>query len=308
MVLWDSCRFYCREGEDVALQRLDVFIYITGRLDVAGTTRRLFVTRPTIDAAVSRVRGGCGVGLFRHVGGELFLASRNGSLLVGTRAMLSTFSSFSRSTTGSSGGPLLGVNSSLAVNGRGVPSLLNRLGSGFPCVSFRVSVGRASVVRDGVLGNALSFTFVRKRPSSLDVGSQLMRYGALIMTYKRGCGVPSMVALGRLYRCSLLLHRSRNMSHRFLSRVFTERGVVMGPIVRSVDGRTLVSTTAQGLNIAVLPRSLILQRLGGNRLEGVAISSCRFAQGSCLVCRGSGDFNSIGGSVFSFYCGGCGLG
>lgn len=141
-----------------------MFDDITGGLDFAGTSRRLFVDRPTVAGRVRRLRAVCRAHLFRQVKGGVLLASTNELLLRRYRGVLRSCKHL-RCRVGLLHGRRanrLHLKTDAAVTRCILPPLLTHFVRGFPRISLSLFDKGSSRIRGTLRRRHVSLTLMRK--------------------------------------------------------------------------------------------------------------------------------------------------
>lgn len=262
----------------MTLRHLKIFVTVCDCGSITAASRKLFISQPSVSAAVREIETEFQVALFDRISRKLFLTEPGRQLLEQARYLINQYDSIEFSLRNWEQNDILRIGSSITIGNRFLPSYVAAFQQKHETVRVKAAINSSEKIESMILENELDLALIEGVPHHQNIVSTVFMEDELVIicAKEHPLAVSGKITLEQLAKSALLLREKGSGTRELFDNMMALNNQSIEPLWESVSTQALVTAVKAGLGISVLPYWLVLedlleQTVSMLRLDGIEL-------------------------------------
>jgi DNA-binding transcriptional LysR family regulator len=265
-------------GDFMTLRHLKIFVTICDCGSITAASRKLFVSQPSVSAAVREIETEYQVMLFDRISRKLFLTAPGRRLLEQARYLINQYDSIESDLRNWEQSVVLRVGSSITIGNQFLPSYIAAFTQKHKMARVKATVNSSEKIESMLLENELDLALIEGVPHHKNIVSSVFMQDELVVICAEDhpLAAGGRITLEQITKSDLLLREKGSGTRELFDSTMALHSINVEPLWESVSTQALIHAVKSGLGISVLPYWLVEKELpAGNvsilRLDGIEL-------------------------------------
>lgn len=269
----------------MTLRHLKIFVTVCDCGGITAASRKLFVSQPSVSAAVRDIENEYQVKLFDRISRKLFLTESGRLLLEQARYLINQYDSIESGLRNSELNDVLRVGSSITIGNRFLPAYVTAFNRGHKTMRVRATIHSSETIETMVLENKLDLALIEAVPHHKSLVSSVFMEDELIVICAKGHPLASggKITLDQIAKSDLLLREKGSGTRELFDSTMALHNVCVEPAWESVSTQAIVRAVKAGLGLSVLPYWLVQEELNARSVAMLRLPGIEFKRDYYIV-------------------------
>jgi len=269
----------------MTLRHLKIFVAVCDCGGITAASRKLFISQPSVSAAVREIENEYQVKLFDRISRKLFLTESGRLLLEQARYLINQYDSIESGLRDSELNGVLRVGSSITIGNRFLPAYVAAFNRGHKAMRVRATIHSSETIETMVLENKLDLALIEAVPQHKSLVSSVFMEDELIVICAKGHPLASdgEITLDQIAKSDLLLREKGSGTRELFDSTMALHNVFIEPIWESVSTQAIVRAVKAGLGLSVLPYWLVQEELNAQTVAILRLPGIEFKRDYYIV-------------------------
>ncbi|NLI54489.1 MAG: LysR family transcriptional regulator [Clostridiales bacterium] len=269
----------------MTIRHLKVFLAVCDQGGVTAASRKLFISQPSISAAITDIETEYGVKLFDRISRKLYLTEAGTHLQEQARYLVSLFDSIESDLISSGTRGILRVGSSVTIGNRFLPSVVIRFREAHPQIEVKAAINSSEQLERRVLENELDLALIEGIAHHPKIVSSVFLQDELVVVCANDDPLAQSGAVtpGELAARDLILREKGSGTRELFDRTMALQQISVEPIWESISTQAIVRAVQAGLGLSVLPYWLVQEELSAGAVTMLRLSGVELKRNYTIV-------------------------
>lgn len=269
----------------MTIRHLKVFIAVCDSGGITAASRKLFISQPSISAAVADIESEYGVKLFDRISRKLYLTEAGKQLLGQARYLVNLFDTIESDLRSSGTNGILRVGSSITIGNRFLPDIVTRFHQRHEHLHVKAAVNSSERLERMILENELDLALIEGATHHPKIVSSVFMEDELVVVCANDHPLSNRgpIAPEQLASCDLVLREKGSGTRELFDLTMALHHLAVEPIWESVSTQALVRAVKAGIGISVLPYWLVQDELSAKTVSLLKLTGIEFQRNYSII-------------------------
>lgn len=246
----------------MTLRHLRIFLMVCREKSATAAAEKLYIAQPTVSVAIRELETYYNVVLFDRIGRRLHLTDAGKQMRSYAQHIISLLDEMEVQSQDWEETGTLRLGSSITFGTSQLPGIAAELQTRYPRLRIEVMIYNSDRVETALLNNEVDLGFIEGKQHSKKLTDILLSGDGLVfLCHPAHPFAGQSVEVQSLANQPFLFREKGSAGRDLVESTLKAHGVEINPLWQSISTQTLISGTAQGLGLAVLPLPLVQMSL-----------------------------------------------
>ncbi len=267
------------------LRHLKIFVTVCDCGSITAAANKLFVSQPSVSAAIREIETEFQVKLFDRISKKLYLSEAGKQLLEQARYLISQYDSLEAGLRNWEMEGILRIGSSITIGNRFLPASVANFKKTHGKIRVKVAINSSEKIESMILDNELDLALIEGEPHHKNLVSSVFLQDELLII----CAVNHPLANGgqitleQLADSDMLLREKGSGTRELFDHTMALQNINVEPVWESVSTQALIRAVETGLGLSVLPYWLVQDALSSHTVSSLRIPGIRFQRNYHII-------------------------
>lgn len=263
----------------MTLRHLRIFLAVCKEGSTTAAAEKLYIAQPTVSVAIRELEKHYKITLFDRIGRRLFLTDAGEQMQSYAQHIVSLLDEMEvRSQDWEESGTLR-LGSSITIGTVQLPKIVSQLQKQYPKLRVEVMVCNSDTVETAILQNEIDLGLIEGECHHEKITDLLLGGDELIfLCHPEHSFAGKPITAQQLKGVSFLFREKGSAGRDLVESTLRANGVEVCPLWQSISTQTIVSGVAEGLGVAVLPKSLVQSALEAHTVSRFYVEHIQFTR------------------------------
>lgn len=243
----------------MTLRNLKIFVTVCDCGSITDASRKLYVSQPSISAAIKDIEEEYQIKLFDRISKKLLLTEPGGRLLQQARFLMKQYDSIELTLRNWDQNSVLRVGSSITIGNRFLSDFVSVFKQRHESIRVKVAINSSEKIETMVLENDLDFAFIESVPHHKSIASSVFMRDELVIICAKDHPLADggQITLDQFTKSDLLLREKGSGTRELFDSMMSVQNSSIEPLWESVSTQALVRAVKAGIGLSVLPFWLV---------------------------------------------------
>jgi len=269
----------------MTIRHLKVFISVCALGGLTAASKALFISQPSVRAAIADMENEYGVKLFERISRRLYLTETGKQLLEQARYLVHLFDAMESDLRGSGQRGVLRIGSSITIGNRFLPALVLRFNEKHESMQVKAVVNSTEKLEQLILENELDLALIEGIPHHPKIVSSVFMQDELVVICSNDDPLASYktISLEQLAASNLILRETGRGTRELFDITMALHNKNVEPVWESVSTQAIVRAVKAGLGISVLPYWLVQEEISARAVSLLKLEDVTFLRNYYLI-------------------------
>ncbi len=269
----------------MTLRHLKVFITVCDCGSITAASRKLFVSQPSVSAAIRDIENEFHIKLFDRISRKLFLTESGRQLLEQARYLINQYDSLESGLRNRELNGVLRVGSSITIGNRFLPSYVAAFNRKHAKMRVKATINSSEKIETMILENKLDLALIEGVPHHNNLISSVFLSDELIIICAKDhpLAAGGKITLDQIAQSDLLLREKGSGTRELFDSTMALHNKNVEPAWESVSTQAIVRAVKAGLGLSVLPYWLVQEELNAQTVSMLRLPGVEFKRNYHII-------------------------
>ncbi len=269
----------------MTIRHLNIFLAVCDSGGITAASKRLFISQPSVSAAISDIETEYGVRLFDRISRKLYLTETGRQLLEQARYLVNRFDAMESGLRGMGEHGILRVGASITIGNRFLPDFVKRFGANHTAIRVQAAINSSEQLERMLLDNELDLALIEGVPHHKKIVSRVFMKDELVVVCApyHPLADGGRITLDQIAASDLILREKGSGTRELFDLTMALHGIQPEPLWESVSTQAIVRAVHAGLGLSVLPYLLVSEELEAHTLVLLQIEDVGFQRNYHII-------------------------
>ncbi len=269
----------------MTLRHLKIFVTVCDCGSITEASRKLYVSQPSISAAIKDIEEEYQIKLFDRISKRLLLTEPGSRLLEQARFLMKQYDSIELTLRNWDQNGVLRVGSSITIGNRFLSDFVSTFKLRHENIRIKVAINSSEKIEAMVLENELDFGLIESVPHHKNIESSIFLKDELVIICAKDhplaeCG---QISLDQFSESDLLLREKGSGTRELFDSMMSVHNKSIEPLWESVSTQALVRAVTAGIGLSVLPYWLVQEDIKAETIATLKIPGIDFHRNYFMI-------------------------
>jgi len=269
----------------MTLRHLKIFVTVCDCGSITEASRKLYVSQPSISAAIKDIEEEYQIKLFDRISKRLLLTEPGSRLLEQARFLMKQYDSIELTLRNWDQNGVLRVVSSITIGNRFLSDFVSTFKLRHENIRIKVAINSSEKIEAMVLENELDFGLIESVPHHKNIESSIFLKDELVIICAKDhplaeCG---QISLDQFSESDLLLREKGSGTRELFDSMMSVHNKSIEPLWESVSTQALVRAVTAGIGLSVLPYWLVQEDIKAETIATLKIPGIDFHRNYFMI-------------------------